>query len=964
MKDKKHHRKRPTSGGALGGKTLYSSYTTATPYEKKQIVRKVANFLIERENNVEDKAFYIELYRAGPGDFDTDIDKAPTFFQRILEWYLVAPILGVIYVILSIIPGTGVHVDLFPSMGGEIENIMTKVADSGASAAKAVASVAPVEVREGVRGAIASAKELGTAAATSEGARSALANAKEIATNVGEGARGALASAKELGASAMSAATMENASAAIAKANAMGADALNVADSVVGQAGKKMASVAKAAEEAGKAVEKTKQTVTDTVEAAAAAGKEIQSTITNTTAAVKDLSKNAQSWANSFSSKLKRASRGGAAPPGPQELLANFPARNEPVRTDNIFRLVYPDLPKNAQEIIDNADKYIQGRGATKYRAALVYLTAPTDKVDEFIFTFYNPITNTAAPEEVITRDYADFGGATLNVQTFFDNILKSLKADDDSPFVTRVLAAARARIKNIAVSMQEVLENTEHGRRAAIIENQVSEILEINAAAAAAAGRGAAFGVLRTVASVIPQTRGISQIFEKGLKIGSTAANEAKDLGILAEAPPPKYTMVQRIYKVYLAAIVNDIAFTPRAVQILLAVCIIAIAYSMYYSLSMIFDVFANISFKDGSAVPLNKNTFNYTVASRENQWRARYPFAYILVANFIALQALALAFVYTYRRLHPNWIFAFILPILVLARFNAMKLWNFEGIKSSTYLPVFLATFYFAIIPLFVGACTVPRAHANIYGVTWTIFLIVGIQIIISLIGTFYYYSSAYNEISQAAGSVGKFNNFVYDRIYKNTAFLNDLMTDYNPYDVEASIQRALDNLPKEGISTVEIEEQSGDLYQTLMARINKTFGLKQPIKVRADTAKVYFTLNLFKTLAATHNAEALKMFLPANIVLRSNVMPSDYLLNEGVYINDYSTDYSETLPLNADAQGILLGYMSEVNNMANSFTTDSAIGPFITMSVGVTIFQWMPVLLVLVVLAARRRYAAAAN
>lgn len=186
-----------------------------------------------------------------------------------------------------------------------------------------------------------------------------------------------------------------------------------------------------------------------------------------------------------------------------------------------------------------------------------------------------------------------------------------------------------------------------------------------------------------------------------------------------------------------------------------------------------------------------------------------------------------------------------------------------------------------------------------------------------ILFVIGYSIFFFRARYQHSLVVSRMKSFNQYVCQRIYRNTRFLNLLKT---PQNDMISLMSIFTNTLKE-----------------------------VPINVKKDElAKVFYTLTLYYHYhkIGVRNPKimgALSLFNPVQLLLKK-CEPANYLNRYGTYIEDVSELIKQYLPPNLkqlnpefikSALDLSYTWMIQTNNLANSLYPEDALRPFITLT-----------------------------
>ena len=185
-----------------------------------------------------------------------------------------------------------------------------------------------------------------------------------------------------------------------------------------------------------------------------------------------------------------------------------------------------------------------------------------------------------------------------------------------------------------------------------------------------------------------------------------------------------------------------------------------------------------------------------------------------------------------------------------------------------------------------------------------------------------------------------IRSYNTYIYNRMYKNGDFLKSL-TEINSNTFES-------------VETVK----------NILRQVPKTVNT-------LDLAKIMFSLNMYLHahklgLRNPNIVSALGTFSPMYMLNASRYSPSDFLFRHATFVDDYSqvmvsamrslqaenwvsppnkTIYEATMMVNEWASG--------ASNKANSLYVEDAVSPFVKMALGMAVVQWLPVIIIVLVL-----------
>jgi len=185
-----------------------------------------------------------------------------------------------------------------------------------------------------------------------------------------------------------------------------------------------------------------------------------------------------------------------------------------------------------------------------------------------------------------------------------------------------------------------------------------------------------------------------------------------------------------------------------------------------------------------------------------------------------------------------------------------------------------------------------------------------------------------------------IRSYNTYIYNRMYKNGDFLKSLTEiNSNTFESVETVKNILRQVPKT-VSTL-------------------------------DLAKIMFSLNMYLHahklgLRNPNIVSALGTFSPMYMLNASRYSPSDFLFRHATFVDDYSqvmvsamrslqaenwvsppnkTIYEATMMVNEWASG--------ASNKANSLYVEDAVSPFVKMALGMAVVQWLPVIILVLVL-----------
>lgn len=428
----------------------------------------------------------------------------------------------------------------------------------------------------------------------------------------------------------------------------------------------------------------------------------------------------------------------------------------------------------------------------------------------------------------------------------------------------------------------------------------------------------------------------------------------------------------------------IRDVWYTPPMAMTFLIAAIVLVLFGMAFVIYLGVKGSAEVAVStlvSQSAAPLYRDDFSYRVATSANSLFTDYPYFAIVAADYFARTFMVLAIFILYREPRIQTVYQImywlIIAVLLLCQTVALLL----TINKSAFPMYFIGLIMIALVSLW--CVSINRTGRIMSSVTFILITVFGLHLAAALYLTSSSFYAARDGLSKVSNNIDDYNNFVYDHIYKNAAFLNAL-TGYDPAtglttpaasdaDVDAHIKAAING--DCGIKTLLGMNEAGTVcamapefneaaplsgLMALFAKAKAVLGGGNAAPAAASGAdnvsgtKALFTINFYKNIhnmGYDHPAlpQAIRLLSQDTLVLRWRFRPSDFLFLNGTFLEDVSNQYGHP---SAALQSALISIMDNMNAAANDINPGIAEAYFSTMTLNIALAQWLPVVLLLVV------------
>jgi hypothetical protein len=272
-----------------------------------------------------------------------------------------------------------------------------------------------------------------------------------------------------------------------------------------------------------------------------------------------------------------------------------------------------------------------------------------------------------------------------------------------------------------------------------------------------------------------------------------------------------------------------------------------------------------------------------------------------------------------------------------------SASNLWQAIGDALFKSKYPFVWVFLLSIISLLVGVFIlihVVNGYRPVGMAAWIVILVVACQNVLTVAVGLPIFMMTHTKLNVVEQQISAYNKFVFNNMYKKVEFLRVLShTATSVSDMDSTIVNALAAIP---------------------ADANE-----------ADVARALFTINLWANMysmgfKSTNIDAAIALFNPgtsAGLISESMFTPSDFLMRDGVFIEDHSINYMESLKTrvvqlqNFTAQQRCVTTVAittaKANNLANVIDTSQAVNPFVYMAFYLLVIQLAIPLVIIVIM-----------